>query len=316
MNSKHLDSQIVRDTLIGFDSQILNDETLNSIYSIRPQDDEIRSIQDYLKSPNNSGEELLDKPEFFLLELSRITAFEERIYCLVYQNKFRESISSIEFRLNNISTICDELITSEKIKKILGIVLACGNNMNATNKQRCDADGFDLAILPNLKDVKSKDNTTNLLQYIAYYYVNKIDNTEITKFPLPDPSDISFVSQASFDELEKELKRVRNELKDIEQRVEKVLIKQAQQDETLIEPFKSKINEFLKNAINECQEQEDSYTKCKLKFTKLAVSYCMKPKGADSEVTLNYFFSIWATFILDFKEAWKKESQKLSKQRY
>ena len=53
-----------------------------------------------------------------------------------------------------------------------------------------------------------------------------------------------------------------------------------------------------------------------LKFTKLAVSYCMKPKGADSEVTLNYFFSIWATFILDFKEAWKKESQKLSKQRY
>ena len=39
-------------------------------------------------------------------------------------------------------------------------------------------------------------------------------------------------------------------------------------------------------------------------------------KGADSEVTLNYFFTIWATFIFDLKEAWKRESQKLSKQRF
>lgn len=314
MSSQHLDSQLVRDTLIGFDNQLLSYETLNSIYIIRPQEEEVRLIHDYLKSTNtgtNSGEELLDKPELFLLELSRIPAFEERIYCLVYQNKFHESIASIDFRLNNINTICNELLTSGKLKKILGIILACGNNMNATNKTRCDADGFDLAILPNLKDVKSKDNTTNLLQYIAYYYVNKIDD-DLTKFPLPDPSDISFVAQTGFDELEKELKRVRNELKDIEQRVENVI----KQDESLNEPFKTKIYEFLKNAINECTEQDESYTKCKLKFTKITNCYCVKPKGADSEVTLNYFFTMWASFILDFKEAWKKESQKVSKQRF
>lgn len=299
----------MRDALVGFDSHVLSFETLNSIYTLRPQEDEIRLIQDHLKQAQ-TGEELLDKPELFLLELSRIPAFEERIFCLVYQNKFHESIASIEFRLNNIKTICDELSSSDKIKKILGIVLACGNNMNATNKTRCDADGFDLAILPNLKDVKSKDNTTNLLQYIAYYYVNKIDD-EIAKFPLPDPSDISFVAQTSFDELEKELKRVRNELKDIERRVENVV----KNDESLNEPFKTKINEFLKNAISECSEQDESYAKCKVKFTKLTASYCIKPKGAETEVTLNYFFTIWASFILDFREAWKREGQKLEKLR-
>ena len=48
--------------------------------------------------------------------------------------------------------------------------------MNASNKMRNDADGFDLAIMPNLKDVKSKDNTSNLMQYIAFYYVNKLDD--------------------------------------------------------------------------------------------------------------------------------------------
>ena len=45
MSSQHLDSQIVRDTLLGFDSQVLSYETLNSIYAIRPQEDELRAIQ-------------------------------------------------------------------------------------------------------------------------------------------------------------------------------------------------------------------------------------------------------------------------------
>lgn len=326
MTSQRLDSHTIREALIGFDNHLLSYETLNSIYAIRPQEDELRTLQEYIK---NNSEDLLDKPELFLLELSRIPAFEERMYCLVYQNKFNESISSIEFRLNNLNTICEELNTSEKIKNILGIILACGNNMNANNKSRGDADGFDLAILPNLKDVKSKDNTTNLLQYIAYYYVNKIDD-ELTKLPLPDPSDFNFVAQVSFDELEKELKRVNNELKDVETRVENVLKANeasdaadtssvgTQLDEAtyqLNEQFRERVNEFLKNARDECKEQEENFTKCKFKFQKCTKAFCVKPKTSESEVTPQYFFSLWAEFGQHFKDAWKRETQKLSKQR-
>ena len=326
---------------------------------------------------------MLDKPELFLLELSKIPAFEERMYCLVYQNKFREALASIEFRLHNINTVCDELQTNEKIKKILGIILACGNGMNATNKARGDADGFDLSILPNLKDVKSKDNTTNLLQYIVYYYVNKIDD-DAAKMPMPDPSDFFAVAQVNFDELEKELRRVRHELKDIEQRVESVLKlnepakaqqpgrktpvpaeevkassesseavtkepkkvaaaegldeqsdKEAAPDKPdgddksdassssdkpkepevnpLNEPFKSRITEFLKNAVDECKEQEEVFAKSKVKFQKLVGCYCIKPRSTDTEVTPAYFFSLWGAFTQDFKDAWKREIQKLAK---
>ena len=195
MTSQRLDSATIREALLGFDNQLLSYETLSSIYAIRPQEDELRTIQDYLRS---GGEECaLDKPELFLLELSRIPAFDERIYCLVYQNKFNEAIAGVDFKLNNMANVCDELATSEKVRHILGVILACGNNMNASNKTRGDADGFDLAILPNLKDVKSKDNTTNLMQYIAYYYVNKIDD-DMNKLPMPDPSDFNFVAQVSF----------------------------------------------------------------------------------------------------------------------
>jgi hypothetical protein len=49
-------------------------------------------------------------------------------------------------------------------RKVLGIILACGNYMNGGNMQRGQADGFAIDILSKLKDVKSKDNSLTLLQ--------------------------------------------------------------------------------------------------------------------------------------------------------
>lgn len=48
------------------------------------------------------------------------------------------------------------LMTSEGLKKVLAIILALGNYMNGGNRQRGQADGFGLEILPKLRDVKSK----------------------------------------------------------------------------------------------------------------------------------------------------------------
>ena len=302
LKSQNLSFEIVRDALISFDIQLLSYDLLNSIY---PQDEEIRSIQNYLKSSDNANEELLDKPELFLLKLSRIPAYKERINCLCIQNRFLESITSIEYRLNNLSKICDELITSEKVKKILGIVLACGNSMNAMNKEISDADGFDLEILAKLKDVKSKNNKTNLLNYIVNHYVNKIDNDK-TKFPLPDLNAIKSLSQTSFNELEKELESLIKSIKYIETHVlDSNIFDEKQNDESLFEPFKTKIIDFAKNSKKKLKEQENNCIIGKLKFVKLVASYLMKPKENESEITLNYFFSIWATFINDFKIAWE-----------
>jgi hypothetical protein len=326
ITSKRLDLNVIRDALIEFNNELLSYETLNSIYAIRPQEEEIRTIQEYLRTTNNN-DDLLDKPELFLYELYKIPAFETRIYCLVFQNRFNELIASIEFRLNNINTMCEELMTSEKIKKILGIILACGNFMNATNKTRGDADGFDLAILPNLKDVKSRDNTTNLLNYIVYFYVNKIDD-DIKKLPVPDSSDFNSVAQANFDDLEKEILKAKNELKEVEERVDFIIKQnnqasnQTEENEAqnhleidLIEPFKTKVTHFIQEANDYCKEQEENLDKCKAKFKTLVNSFGLKPKSNENEITPQYFFGIWSAFCHDFKESWKRESQRLNKQR-
>lgn len=67
------------------------------------------------------------------------------------------------------------LKSSKEVTSVLGLVLAFGNYMNGGNVARGQADGFELDILPKLKDVKCKDNSTNLLHYLVTIYIKTFD---------------------------------------------------------------------------------------------------------------------------------------------
>lgn len=62
-------------------------------------------------------------------------------------------------------------MTSLEVSRVMGIILALGNYMNGGNRQRGQADGFAIDILPKIKDVKSKDNTLTLIYYVVKLYI-------------------------------------------------------------------------------------------------------------------------------------------------
>ena len=80
------------------------------------------------------------------------------------QYRFGDNLGEIEKKLNNFKHVCDMLLVGQNTRKVMGVILACGNYMNGGNLQRGQADGFAIDILPKLKDVKSKDNSMTFLQ--------------------------------------------------------------------------------------------------------------------------------------------------------
>lgn len=62
-------------------------------------------------------------------------------------------------------------MTSESLKKVLAIILALGNYMNGGNRQRGQADGFGLEILPKLRDVKSKGKNYKNRNELVFTYI-------------------------------------------------------------------------------------------------------------------------------------------------
>ncbi|ESO02023.1 hypothetical protein HELRODRAFT_65173, partial [Helobdella robusta] len=278
----------------------------------KPEEAEIETIRSFMQQQPDAS---LDRPEQFIYELSSIPCFADRCYCFIFQSTFVESLASIEQRLVNIRLVTECLMNSQEIQKIMAMILAFGNYMNG-GTIRGQADGFALDILSKLKDVKNKDNTFSLLEYLVTTYLrSKLPSLKDHNMPLPvpEPSDVMQAANVNFDDLEAELNKVSNSLESCMSKVACVL---RGSSPATLEPFQSKMNKFIIYARQSLQEQENNLKDSVKKFNNCVTFFMVKPKPAESSVSPKDFFSLWFSFCQDFKDIWKKEIQKILKERY
>ncbi|XP_022247825.1 protein cappuccino-like [Limulus polyphemus] len=310
ISSLHLEISDVENAVYNFDTSVVDADTLQAIYEVRPSADEIEQIKNHVTTKPDIP---LDKPEQFLYELAQIPVFADRVACIMFQATFVESIGSIENKLNNLKMTCTFLITSPRIKQVFAIILALGNYMNGGNRTRGQADGFGLEILPKLRDVKSKDNSMTLLHYVVQVYVHKYQKdvgADKATFPLPEPSDVERAGNINFEDLSSDIEKLKTQISSCEQKMQKVLEFSGEEQQ---QPFKDRMSEFLKKAYKDHQEQEENLEDCKTKFIELKTFFKWQPKSKNSSEWPKEFFQPWVPFTGDFKDMWKKEMQHKAK---
>ncbi|CAM2111445.1 unnamed protein product [Caretta caretta] len=310
MSSLHLDMKDIQHAVVNLDNSVVDLETLQALYENRAQSDELEKIEKHGKSSKErENAKSLDKPEQFLYELSLIPNFSERVFCILFQSTFSETICSIHRKLELLQKLCETLKSGSGVMQVLGLVLAFGNYMNGGNRTRGQADGFGLDILPKLKDVKSSDNSRSLLSYIVSYYLRNFDEDagkEQCIFPLPEPQDLFQASQMKFEDFQKDLRKLKKDLRACETEAGKVY--QVSLEEH-IQPFKDSMEQFINQAKIDQENEEKSLTEAHKSFLETAAYFCMKPKMGEKEVSPHAFFSIWHEFSSDFKDLWKKENK-------
>ncbi|KAM6086208.1 formin-2 isoform 1-T1 [Theristicus caerulescens] len=316
MSSLHLDMKDIQHAVVNLDNSVVDLETLQALYENRAQSDELEKIEKHSKaSKEKENAKSLDKPEQFLYELSLIPNFSERVFCILFQSTFSESIGSIRRKLELLQKLCETLKNGSGVMQVLGLVLAFGNYMNGGNRTRGQADGFGLDILPKLKDVKSSDNSRSLLSYIVSYYLRNFDEDagkEQCIFPLPDPQDLFQASQMKFEDFQKDLRKMKKDLRVCETEAAKVY--QLSLEEHL-QPFKDSMEQFISQAKIDQENEEKSLAEAHKSFLETAAYFCMKPKMGEKEVSPHSFFSIWHEFSSDFKDFWKKENKLILQER-
>ncbi|XP_055988017.1 formin-2 [Sorex fumeus] len=316
MSSLHLDMKDIQHAVVNLDNSVVDLETLQALYENRAQSDELEKIEKHGRSSKDKEHaKSLDKPEQFLYELSLIPNFSERVFCILFQSTFSENICSIRRKLELLQKLCETLKNGQGVMQVLGLVLAFGNYMNGGNKTRGQADGFGLDILPKLKDVKSSDNSRSLLSYIVSYYLRNFDEDagkEQCVFPLPEPQDLFQASQMKFEDFQKDLRKLKKDLKACEVEAGKVYQVSSQE---YIQPFKENMEQFITQAKIDQETEENSLTETHKCFLETTAYFFMKPKLGEKEVSTNVFFSIWHEFSSDFKDFWKKENKLILQER-
>uniref|UniRef100_A0A670IP43 Formin 1 n=1 Tax=Podarcis muralis TaxID=64176 RepID=A0A670IP43_PODMU len=315
ISSLHLEMKDIQQAILNVDHSIVDLETLEALYENRAQKDELEKIKQHYDTSKEEEVKLLDKPEQFLYELSQISNFAERARCIIFQSVFNEGITAVHRKADIINRVSKDLLDIKSVKDILGLILAFGNYMNGGNRTRGQADGFGLEILPKLKDVKSRDTNISLVDYVVIYYLRHCDKdagTERSVFPLPEPQDFFQASQVKFEDLIKDLRKLKRDLEVCEKQM-KVVFRDSPEEH--LQPFKDKMEAFFLEAVEEHKTVESHLENVQKCFEELVGYFGIKPKSGEKETTPNYVFTVWYEFCSDFKAIWKRESKNISKER-
>ncbi|XP_060227793.1 formin-1 isoform X5 [Meriones unguiculatus] len=315
ISSLHLEMKDIQQAIFNVDDSVVDLETLAALYENRAQEDELTKIRKYYETSKEEDLKLLDKPEQFLHELAQIPNFAERAQCIIFRAVFSEGITSLHRKVEIVTRASKGLLHMKSVKDILALILAFGNYMNGGNRTRGQADGYSLEILPKLKDVKSRDNGMNLVDYVVKYYLRYYDQeagTDKSVFPLPEPQDFFLASQVKFEDLIKDLRKLKRQLEASEQQM-KLVCKESPKE--YLQPFKDKLEEFFQKAKKEHKMEESHLENAQKSFETTVGYFGMKPKTGEKEITPSYVFMVWFEFCSDFKTIWKRESKNISKER-
>ncbi|XP_052352854.1 formin-like isoform X3 [Oncorhynchus keta] len=316
ISSLHLEMKDIQQAVLTVDNSVVDLETIEALYENRATSDELQKIKKHYETSKEDEVKLLDKPEQFLYELSQIPDFSGRSHCIIFQSIFLDSMSSIHRKVEIVSTVSKDLLDCSSVKDVIGLVLAFGNYMNGGNRTRGQADGFGLEILPKLKDVKSRDNRISLVDYVVAYYLRNFDEhagTDKSAFPLPEPQDFFLAAQVKFEDLTKDMRKLKRDLTACEKDVQKVC---ANSSEENLQPFKEKMEAFVSTVQKDHTAEDDRLKAAQKSFLDMVSYFGLKPKSGEKEVAPGYVFMLWYEFCSDFKNTWKRESKTISKERY
>jgi hypothetical protein len=153
----------IKDAVIMLDPKRMSIEQIGILSAIAPTPEEIKLVDDY-----DGDIKLLAKPERFFVDMRIIPYLGERLDSWAFKIKFETDINLVAPDIEILRKAATEMQNSEKLFGFLTVVLALSNFLNAKSRYK-QTYGFKLSTLAKLRDTKSADNKTNLLEYLVSY---------------------------------------------------------------------------------------------------------------------------------------------------
>nr|KAJ3419031.1 hypothetical protein HK105_007490 [Polyrhizophydium stewartii] len=284
----------IREALIRMEEGKISETLIKQLQVNKPTPEDIELIKEFTGGNEQKLVEL-GKAEQFLWEINKVPRLDQRLNILNYKLKFHDRLQESRPQIEAVIEASSQLKDNKKIARLLQIILALGNYMNADSAAKGGAFGFTLDSLTKLIDVKSADRKTSLLNYV----VSTIDQ----KFPdLADlgiagvvherASKVSLVTiSQEIGELVRGMEGLERELKQPDSNVKGDMIK------TYTETFIKENKPSLESLSSRHKLMEEMFKK--------TIEYY----GEDPSTT-PAFFGIFSTFLLHVDRA-RKENIKL-----
>lgn len=274
--------------LAAMDEASLGDQpasVLNRLLPVLPTTSELSAL--------SAASSLETDAERFLAALGKVPAVEARTRCWDFSFTFRPTHDQIAPRIDALRDALGELMNSQALPVVLGMIREVGNYMNAGNVRRGRADGFNIALLGTLDELRSNQKDVSMLAWL----VN-------TKDPavLGLPRQLSRVTKVAkrvdLRELELEVRDLATTVSSLSSQCERV-VEAVEPDD----PFVAKMPPFFAAASDRTKALSESLAAALTQFAELREYFC-----APASLSCSEFLSCFAQLAAGIEKIVKKKS--------
>lgn len=269
-----------------YDQSLLSVDFLELLEPFIPSDFEMKLLKNYEKDGRPLDE--LAAEDQFMLRFGKIPRLNQRINALTFMGNFPDTVKRLQPQIDSLISASMSIKSSDKLKKILEIVLAFGNYMNSS--KRGAAYGFRLQSLDLLLETKSTDRSQTLLHFIANVIQEKYP--DLVNFH----SDLHFVDKAALVSLDGISQDIRSLERGMEMTKKEFLV---QDDSPVLKEFIKTNCTILEGLVKDSKTAQESYSSVVEYFGE-------NPKTTQPSM----FFPIFGRFIKAYKAVQKDIEQK------
>ncbi|XP_049583793.1 formin-like protein 2 isoform X2 [Syngnathus scovelli] len=273
-----------------FDLRTLPVDFVECLMRFQPTENEVKSLRQFEKE-RKPLESLTDEDRF-MMQFSKIERLMQKMTIMAFIGNFVESIQMLTPQLHAVIAASVSIKSSQKLKKILEIILALGNYMNSS--KRGAVYGFKLQSLDLLLDTKSTDRKITLLHYIANVVKEKY--TQVSCFY----NELHYVEKAAAVSLD----NVLLDVKELQRGME--LTKR----EYSMHGHNTMLKDFIAHNESKLKKLQDD-----AKIAQDAFDEAVKFYGESSKTTPpSVFFPVFVRFVKAYRQAEEDNEQRKRQQ--
>uniref|UniRef100_A0A671QZ98 Formin-like protein 2 n=1 Tax=Sinocyclocheilus anshuiensis TaxID=1608454 RepID=A0A671QZ98_9TELE len=251
-----------------------------------PTEAELKVFRQYEKE--RKPLENLTNEDRFMIQFSKIERLMQKMTIMAFVANFTESIQMLTPQLHAVIAASVSIKSSQKLKKILEIILALGNYMNSS--KRGAVYGFKLQSLDLLLDTKSTDRKVTLLHYIANVVKEKYQQVSLFY------NELNYVEKAAAVSLE----NVLLDVKELQRGMD------LTRRENSMHGHNTMLRDFIQQNENKLKKLQDD-----AKIAQDAFDEVVKFFGENSKTTPpSMFFPVFVRFVKAYRQAEEDNEQR------
>jgi len=163
------------------DHQKFDSTQLKALKEYLPDTDERIGLSSYMKTDENARDKLFadcSETEKYMVTMIDVEDASSKLDAMLFRSVFKTRFEDATEGIRILNKACDQLRTSEKLRKLMAMILTVVNQINTGGEGKL-AMGFTLDALLKLNEAKAFDRRTSVLHYLVKL-VKKNDESLLT----------------------------------------------------------------------------------------------------------------------------------------